>query len=122
MYRLDHLLELTPILQAVANTLPLGGEGQSQSTFLAPGQTIRAGEILAKKIGLPGNVFFDWGVYDLRMMNAASSDAEWLARHPGEQAPYAICWLEFLSSTDGAIVSGLPPSDGMSGAMSDYCN
>ena len=122
MYRLDHLLELTPILQAVANTLPLGGEGQSQSTFLAPGQTIRAGEILAKKIGLPGNVFFDWGVYDLRMMNAASNDAEWLARHPGEQAPYAICWLEFLSSTDGVIVSGLPPSDGMSGAMSDYCN
>ena len=122
MYRLDHLLELTPLLQAVADTLPLGGEGQSQSTFLAPGQTIRAGEVIATDIGVPGNVFFDWGVYDLRMMNAASNDAGWLALHPGEQAPYAICWLEFLSPTDRPIVNDLPPSDGVSGSMSDYCN
>jgi hypothetical protein len=122
MCRLDHLRVLSSRLQAIANTLPGPLEGQSQTTNLAPGQTIRAGEILATEIGTTGNVFFDWGVYDLRSMNAASNDAAWLAEHPGEQAPYAICWLEYLSPSNAAIVNNLLPSDGVSGSMSDYCN
>ncbi len=119
MYRFNHLLELTPRFQAVAETLPLGGEGQSQTTFVTPGQTIRAGEIIGSGIGFPGNVFFDWGVYDLRSMNAASNDALWLELHPGEQAPYAICWLEYLSPPDRTIVGSLPT--GNEGNTSDYC-
>ncbi len=122
MYRFDHFRVLSSRLQAIANTLPGPLEGQSQTTNLAPGQTVRAGEILATEIGTTENVFFDWGVYDLRSMNAVSNDATWLAEHPGEQAPYAICWLEFLSASDGAIVNALPPSDGVAGSMSDYCN
>ena len=122
MYRLDHLFALSPRLQQIADTLPQGGEGQSQTTFLPPGQIFRAGESLATQIGSSSNVFFDWGVYDLRAMNARSSDAAWLADHPGEQAPYAICWLEFLSPSDQTIVTALPPADSVSGSMSDYCN
>lgn len=122
MYRFDHFRVLSSRLQTIANTLPGPLEGQSQTTNLAPGQTIRAGEILATEIGTTGNVFFDWGVYDLRSMNAASNDATWLAQHPGEQAPYGICWLEYLSPSNAAIVNNLPPSDGVSGSMSDYCN
>lgn len=55
-------------------------------------------------------------------MNAASNGATYLAEHPGEQAPYAICWLEFLSPANTTIVNSLPPADGVSGSMSDYCN
>ncbi len=121
MYRLDHLLDLSPRFQEIADTLPQGGEGQSQGTFFAPGIRVRAGELIATTIGVPGNVFFDWGVYDLRSMNAISNDAAWLADHPGDQAPYGICWLEFVSPTDAAIVNGLPGS-GESGSTSDYCN
>ena len=122
MYRIDHLLDLSPRLQAIADTLPGAAEGQSQTTNLPPGIRFRAGESLATSIGSSGNVFFDWGVYDLRSMNAASNDAGWLAAHPGEQAPYGICWLEFLSTTDGAIVNVLPAADGVAGSTSDYCN
>ena len=122
MYRFDHFLVPSSRLQAIANTLPGPSEGDSRTTNLAPGQIIRAGEILATEIGTPGNVFYDWGVYDLRLMNAVSNDAAWLAEHSGEQAPYGTCWLEFLSDSDGAIVNALPPSDGVAGSTSDYCS
>ena len=71
---------------------------------------------------MPGNVFFDWGVYDLRSMNSVSNDAAWLAVHPGDQAPYAICWLEFLSPTDTIAINALPLPVAESGSTSDYCN
>ena len=124
MYRLDHLLVFSPRLGQIADTLPQAREGQSQTTFLAPGQIIRAGESIATEIGVSSNtnVFFDWGVYDLRVMNARSNDTAWLVDHSGEQAPYGICWLEFLSPSDRAIVTALPPSDSVSGSTSDYCN
>lgn len=122
MYRLDHLLNLSSRFQQIAGTLPQAAEGQSQGTFFPPGTRVRAGELIATTIGVPGNVFFDWGVYDLRSMNAVSSDANWLSAHPGDQAPYAICWLEFLSPTDTAALTALPLPVAESGSMSDYCN
>ena len=123
MYRLDHLLDLAPRFQEIADTLPQPAEGQSMTTNLAPGQTVTEGETIATSIGLPAtnNVFFDWGVYDLRMMNPISMDAAWLAAHPGEQAPYGICWLDNLSPADTAIVRSLPGADGVAGTTSDYC-
>ena len=71
---------------------------------------------------MPGNVFFDWGVYDLRSMNSVSNDTAWLAVHPGDQAPYSICWLEFLSPTDTTAINALPLPVAESGSTSDYCN
>ena len=87
----------------------------------APGLTVSEGEVIATQIGLPGvNIFFDWGVYDLRQKNESSMDPDWLGAHPGEQAPYAICWLEFLTPEDQVIVNALPT--GIEGSASDYCN
>jgi hypothetical protein len=37
---------------ALADSLPLGGEGQSQSTFSPPGLRVQAGESIATEIGL----------------------------------------------------------------------
>ncbi len=122
MYRLDHLLELSSRLGEIADTLPEASEGDSRTTNLAPGQIVRAGEVLATAVGSSDNIFFDWGVYDLRSMNDVSQDASWLAEHGGEQAPYAICWLEYLSPADTLVVNALPPSDSVSGDTSDYCD
>ena len=122
MYRIDHLLDLSPRFGQIADTLPQAVEGQSQGTFFPPGTRVRAGELIATTIGVPGNVFFDWGVYDLRSMNSVSNDAAWLAVHPGDQAPYAICWLEFLSPTDTIAINALPLPVAESGSTSDYCN
>ncbi len=120
-HRLDHLLELSPRFQALADTLPEPEELQSMTTNFTPGLTVSEGEVIATQIGIPGiNIFFDWGVYDLRQMNESSMDPDWLAAHPGEQAPYAICWLENLSAEDQVIVNALPT--GVEGATSDYCN
>ncbi len=54
--------------------------------------------------------------------NDVSQDASWLAEHGGEQAPYAICWLEYLSPADTLVVNALPPSDSVSGDTSDNCD
>ena len=120
-HRLDHLLELSPRFQALADTLPEPAELDSRTTNFAPGLTVSEGELLATQVGIPGvNIFFDWGVYDLRQMNESSMDPAWLAAHPGEQAPYAICWLDFLSPEDQVIVNALPT--GIEGSTSDYCD
>ena len=80
------------------------------------------GETIGTAVGyLSGNFFLDWGVYNLRARNEASEDSAWLAQHPGELAPYAICWFDHLSPGDRTIVRNLPPADWQSGAMSDYC-
>ena len=120
-HRLDHLLELSPRFQALADTLPEPAELDSRTTNFAPGLTVSEGELIATQVGIPGvNIFFDWGVYDLRQMNESSMDPAWLAAHPGEQAPYAICWLDFLSPEDQVIVNALPT--GIEGSTSDYCD
>jgi hypothetical protein len=120
-HRLDHLLELSPRFQTLVETLPEPAELQSMPTSFASDLAVSEGELIATQVGMPGvNIFFDWGVYDLRQMNKSSMDPDWLAAHPGEQAPYAICWPEFLTPEDPAIVNALPT--GIEGPTSDYCN
>jgi hypothetical protein len=122
MYRFDHLLQLSPTLEAVANLLPPATEGDSRTTDIPRGFTVTAGEVVATGVGFQqqGNIFFDWGVYDLRSYNTPGQSAAWRAAHPGEFAAFALCWFDNLSPGDAARVRGLPPS-GASGAMSDYC-
>lgn len=122
MYRLDHLLTLSPRFQALADMLPAPTESSATTRF-PPDHWINEGEIIATAVGfsLTGNTSLDWGVYDLRQRNRASDDADWLAAHPGEQAPYAVCWLDYLTSVESTQLRALPGGDGVSGKMSDYC-
>ena len=122
MYRFDHLLGLSPRLQLVASILPPATEGDSRTTEAPPGMTVAAGDIVATSVGFPvaGNIFFDWGVYDLRQPNPPAQSAAWRAAHPGEFAAWAICWFDNLSPWDAGTVRSLPAS-GASGSMSDYC-
>lgn len=129
MYRLGHLLTLSPKLKAAADKLPVNAEGDSRDTEIQPRVQFKAGETIAVATGItkngsgPGgiNVFVDWGVYDLRTKNKASKDAEWAARHTGDTETHALCWFELLSPENEAKVRALPAADGQSGKQSDYC-
>ena len=123
MYRFDHLLDLAPSLESVASLLPPAREGDSRTTDIPSGFTVRAGDVVATSIGFPmaGNFFFDWGVYDLRQRNTPGQNAAWQATHPGEFAAWGICWFDNLSPGDAATVRSLPAADGGSGSTSDYC-
>jgi hypothetical protein len=113
MMRMDHLLELSPKFAAIADTLPPATV--SSATTQLSGYTVSVGEPIAKAIGLPGNVSMDLGIYDLRSRNPATTQMS------GELKPYGICWLDALPAADRVRVRSLPPADGVSGSMSDYC-
>ena len=84
---------------------------------------IAQGEVLATAVGFRtnGNVFVDWGVFDLRSRNAASETSPWMNRE-SELDPYGICWFDNLAPSDTARVRSLKPSNSVSGSMSDYCH
>jgi len=127
IYRLGHLRELSPRFQQIAESLPPAVEGDSSTTIVAAGQTVALGETIGTAVGFlafqgsESNFGVDWGVYDVRERNAASADPAWLAQHPGEFPAFGICWLDYLSLADQAIVRSLPAADWQSGATSDYC-
>lgn len=128
MYRFGHLLTLSPKLAAIAEQFPMNGEGDSRDTAVEPPVTVKAGEIIATAVGLTKgnhdggiNVFVDWGVYDLRVKNRASANAEWATKHPHQIEQHAVCWFDLLQPKERTIVLGLPSSDSQSGQTSDYC-
>jgi hypothetical protein len=120
MHRFDHLLTLSSRFQAFADTLPAPSSSSATTNF-AVGTTITEGETIATAVGFrtTGNTSVDWGAYDLRQKNAASNDAAWFAAHPGEQPPYALCWLDNVAPS--AQLRALPGGDGVAGKTSDYC-
>lgn len=117
-YRFGHIVGPSPKLAAIAETFPPPVEGNSHTYEVSPYVEVTAGEIIAAGSGIQG---LDWGVYDLRSKNSASEDPLWAAEHPGQQAQNGICWFNLLSPEDEALVRSLPPTDGVSGSMSDYC-
>jgi hypothetical protein len=123
LYRLGHLRDLSPRFQQMAASLPPAVEGDTRTSLVAAGQNVTVGETIATSVGyLSGNFGVDWGVYDLRERNQVSSDPAWLAQHSGEFPSYAICWFDYLSPEDRAIVRSLPGADWQSGSTSDYCH
>lgn len=125
MYRVGHFLKLPAKFQAMADQFPPAAEGDSRTNNVNPPVTISQGEVLATAVGITKdtNVFFDWGVYDLRNKNEASKNASWASQHGNDElAPFAVCWFDLLSTADAAKVKSLPPGDPTSGKTSDYCN
>lgn len=127
MVRLGHLRELTPALAAIADKFPAATEGDSRTTKVEPVITFKQGDEIATAVGFqtpePDNTFFDFGLYDLRSYNTASSDATYKQAHTadGELAYHALCWLDNLNPTDSKIVKALSAGDGSAGKTSDYC-
>lgn len=130
MYKLDHLRELTTKFKELLDNIPMGGEGDSRTTEIRPAVFVAKGEHVATKIGFenfPGgykdkNVFVDFGLYDLRKTNGVNYDSAFRTKHPNinEYGAYAVCWFDYLSNEDEAVIRSLPAS-GNEGEMSDYC-
>lgn len=126
MYRLDHLLTLSPKFQEMANTLPEAKVDQSQTTILTNTVSVEQGEEIATAVGFvnSSNVSFDWGVYDLREQNEISTkDSTWATQHANakETAYFGVCWLDILPAEESTVVKALPGS-GTEGTSSDYCD
>lgn len=111
-YRFDHLKTLSPALQAVADKLPEAKVDDSRSTDINPPVAVATNETLATNVGFVGNTSFDWGVYDLRTKNSGSQGSN-------ELANYGVCWFDWLSEANEAIVRGLPAT--ADNKTSDYC-
>lgn len=51
LFKLDHLLTLTPKFQAIVEKIPLGGEGDSRTTGVSPKVFVVKGETVATEVG-----------------------------------------------------------------------
>lgn len=123
MYKLDHLRELTPKFEEIMSKIPMGGENDTRTTKVEPTVFTAKGEHIATKVGLESdhNVFFDFGVYDLRKTNGVDytgSNYYNIEQYGG----HAICWLDNLEEPAQSIVKNLPGADGKNGKKSDYCH
>jgi len=120
MYRLDHLNSLSDKFQKIVNKLPIAQEGDSRTTntdFIE----VSAGEIIAYEIGIKNNIFFDFGVYDLRSPNELSKNPSTTINYSKSQAFYGVCWLDLLPQNDMIIAKKLNGGDSINGKKSDYC-
>ena len=126
MFRVGHLLTLSPDMAAIAKNFPAPQKNDSRTTNVNPGVKITAGTVMATKVGTATdkNTFFDFGVYDWNKANAISADAAWLAgdQHNSNLGKHAVCWFSLLTAADEATVRALPAGDPTSGKKSDYCN
>ena len=130
-YRFDHLRTLSAKLQAVADKFPEAKVDDSRTTEIKGNVTVVAGDIVASAVGFEKspddinrrNVGFDFGLYDTRQKNESAQDSVWVAAHQedGDQAIYAVCWLDWLPATDAVMLKALPGGDGLMGKTSDYC-
>ncbi|MFZ2152542.1 MAG: hypothetical protein WAV41_00595 [Microgenomates group bacterium] len=130
MYKLDHLRELTAKFNEILDKIPMGVEGDSRTTEVSPAIFVARSQHIATKVGFEyfkggykdKNIFVDFGLYDLRKTNGVNYDSAFRAKHPNinEYGTSAVCWFDYLSSEDEAIVRSLPAT-GNSGKTSDYC-
>ncbi len=124
-YRFDHLLVLSPAMQAEADKLPAAKENDSRTTAFDNPVAVKTGDEIATAVGFKqnSNVGVDFGVYDLRSRNEASKEQSYVSQHQNElsQAAYAVCWFDMLPEADADTVKSLPAGDSAQGKTSDYC-
>lgn len=126
-FRFDHLLTLSPKLQAEVDKLPTPQKDDSRTTNFKRQISVKAGEVIATAVGFPQthNVSFDFGVYDTRQPNDASKESAYMAAHPdvnnNNQLKYAVCWFDYLPKSDATKLKALPAADQNAGKTSDYC-
>lgn len=124
MMRFDHLLTLsTEFKQIVETQLPEPEVDDSRTHRFTADKTYLEGTTIATSVGLNGNTFVDFGVYDLRNQNSVSlQNASWAIMHQDEKeiAYFGVCWLDMLLNNEKTIVKSLP-GPGTEGKTSDYC-
>lgn len=127
MFRLDHLNNLSDEFQRYADKLPTPQPDDSRTVRFDEQPWISSGTVVATTIGIKNdlNTFFDFGVYDLRKRNAASTTdlykQDKLRLDDKEMSFYAICWFNNLPEPDRSKVLSYPERDGARTGRSDYC-
>jgi hypothetical protein len=125
MYRVGHFRALPDKLKKIADTWPAAQEGDSRTHQVNPPLYIKQGEVLATSVGIVNahNTFFDWGVYDYRQANQASQSVAYQQAHAQDKelSWHAVCWFDWLPSSDSTRIKSLPAGDPTSGKNSDYC-
>ncbi|HLE49053.1 MAG TPA: hypothetical protein VI819_03425 [Patescibacteria group bacterium] len=122
MYKLDHLRKLTDKFERLLEPIPTGAEGDSRTTMINPAVFISKGELVATEVGIikTKNVFFDFGVYDLRQRNGVDySGKDYF--NIEQYGMHGVCWMDYLQEPDKSLSYSLPGADGQSGKKSDYC-
>jgi len=121
--RLDHLNTLSAEMQKIAETLPAATE--DSRTTNVENVEFKAGDVIATKIGFTkmANRSFDFGFYNMKEQNDASKAGDWPKgfEYQTELATHAVCWFDYLSDEDEALIRGLPAGDGIQGKSSVYC-
>ena len=124
-FRFDHAGDLVPDIQKIIEKLPEATEGDSRTTNISPQLELKEGDLVANSVGIKKNknVFFDFGMYDLRKETGfRTTAAKFLSDHKGDDnALNGFCWFDYLPSEDSKLVKSLPAS-GASGSTSDTCN
>lgn len=122
MHRLGHLLELSPTFQKLADKFPEAKLLDSRTHETEP-IFVKKGDLVAIKIGLKQNVFFDWGAYDLRKENDASKDESYRKKYWDIRwfTFHALCIFDYMPADDQTIIEKLPAADWQAGKSSDYC-
>lgn len=125
MIRVGHLRELSDIFKKYAEKFPPAQEGDSRTERVEGFPLVKAGDAIATAVGYNGgpNIFFDFGVFDLRQTNQASKDPAYQAKwaSAGEHFYYGVCWFNMLPKSDGDVIKSLPAADPKAGKTSDYC-
>lgn len=125
MIRVGHLRELSDTFKKYAEKFPPAQEGDSRTERVEGFPKVKSGDVIATAVGYNGgpNIFFDFGVFDLRQTNEASKDPAYQARWASakEHFYYGVCWLDMLPKSETDFAKSLPAGDPKAGKTSDYC-
>lgn len=131
--RFDHILTLTPALQALAEKTPAPKKNDTSGDPNANRLNVpmKSGEVIATAVGFPKikNYGFDFGVYDYRQRNEISRNSAWAAIHQPFSAStfHGVCWVTMLPPADAAAAEAMSKdrtrynSSKPFNLTSDYC-
>jgi len=124
MFRVGHLRVIPDDLMKLTTSWTAANDN-SATNEINPRVFIEAGHKLATSVGIvdQNNAFFDWGVYDFRSENEASKSTSFQSAHAQDKelSWHAVCWFDWLPSSDEAKIRALPAGDPASAKNSDYC-
>ena len=124
MYRVGHLRTLPDSIQKLTTSWP-PASADSRTESINPPVYVKQGDKLATAVGIISdqNTFFDLGVYDYRSQNQASQSTNYQNEHQEDKelSWHAVCWFDWLSTSNGSLIKGLPAGDPTSSKSSDYC-
>lgn len=117
-----HILKPSPKLKAIVDKLPIPPDNTTKFKDYEHPVTLKLGEVVATAVGFKKdtNVFFDFGLLNIRHPNAESKFRKYYLLPQFDR--YAACMFNFFKPADAAYLKQLPAGDSTSGKKSIYCH